>query len=926
MSWLSPFVFVSFVALISSTTQDFPLIEFFKSVVPNAKVPAELTGLKSKYLCSGGPTTNVEKCCNCHDKCLIEGSCCIDKLWNSTNPLPLEKYLNIFQQRFDDVSISCLPALPYASQYTQTFYSMVDKCNEDKAEQQDIQRCQNDEILNDFERVPVHGSDSKLYKNRYCARCNLIKQYRTVDLHLSCRGGPSEHKIVPFLPSGVTTTTTTRNPNENILDKFSGCTVSISKVGPCKSSNFPASTFKCKNLAFKKYCQMYKGKYGNDKNLHCHVCNNKGAFTEDILMNMATESCYLTLPGAKTTWSVTISFTSGTTKIKTSGQSSGNLYEYCRAGEMYSITEGKCIAFTCAPGYRVKGTECIQEINFQKSVLVTNPGFAACLIEPQANLYVVFPSNHQLVGVKKFEANFANYLRTPNTSFVVLNATNQLILKWKTPIKPPQNFSSIEKVLKNQSLSIWKYDIQVFISSVDITKVNQFYGFDLTRYYLGGKICADTQSYKIVDGHFTNQCEFKLSNKSNRLQQKDFILHQSFTKESTSSRLDHCKSFHLPQNCPRVEVSTNVTFNRSTNSIILHSIQNETVILNQTEFLPFNNQTFLICFVSNQRSLTNQNVYTWQEKLNVAEFYLSIILVIISIAFGFLFLITFVLFSELRNKGSTNVFFMSILILTNDITYIFAVFLGEKNSHACKILGMLLHFGLFLTGLWAFSLAFDLVTTFFRKRKNRSVVFVRKQFIFRVVVCVLVALLMIVICISLNETKTIDFKYGSNNICWIGNHFPRLYFYLLPTTFFFLVGIICLSSVLWHLYKQEKDQRKALKNSGRTNIDLVTICLKLFVLLGLAEAIGLVQIYKIDLSENEMIFNATFGFVYTILRSIRGTLVFWMYLGNEKTLTLYKKKISVAESETDTLKLTQISRLGISSVSNSPAPSLKTLT
>ena len=309
----------------------------------------------------------------------------------------------------------------------------------------------------------------------------------------------------------------------------------------------------------------------------------------------------------------------------------------------------------------------------------------------------------------------------------------------------------------------------------------------------------------------------------------------------------------------------------------------------------------------------------------MAEYYLSIILVLISITFAILFIITFTLFSELRNKGSINVFCMSMFILLSDVIYILALFLGERDSEACKVLGMLLHFALLMTGLWTISLGLDIVISFLRK--GCAVKFNRKQFIFRVVACVVLALSLMAICISLNETKTIDFKYGSNDICWIGNHFPRLFFYLIPTALFFLVGIICLSSVLWYLRKQEKDQRKTLKNSGRTNIDLVTVCLKLFVLLGLAEAIGLIQIYKTDLNEDEMIFNATFGFVYTIARSIRGSLVFWMYLGNAKTLTLFKKRLNYTENDSDALKLTQISRLGISSsATNSPATVPKTYT
>ena len=132
MSWLSKtysaiffcFFFLVFISFPECYCDEFPFLEFVKSVVPDARIPADLTTLQLKYLCyfNSGESRSYTNCCNCNDDCFIEGSCCIDKLWNSTTPLPLDKYLENFQQRFDDVSTRCLPALPSATQYIQTFY------------------------------------------------------------------------------------------------------------------------------------------------------------------------------------------------------------------------------------------------------------------------------------------------------------------------------------------------------------------------------------------------------------------------------------------------------------------------------------------------------------------------------------------------------------------------------------------------------------------------------------------------------------------------------------------------------------------------------------------------------------------------------------------------------------------------------------
>ena len=370
-------------------------------------------------------------------------------------------------------------------------------------------------------------------------------------------------------------------------------------------------------------------------------------------------------------------------------------------------------------------------------------------------------------------------------------------------------------------------------------------------------------------------------------------------------------------------------FDPITNQLELKTGQNETKILNHTQFVPIDNQTFYICtptFDDPQLLSTSQPItgflYDWQKPLNEAEYYISIVLVVISIIFELIFILTIALFRERRNKGSINVLCMVCIILTVDVTYLLAVTLGEHYSSACEVLGILLHLGLVLIGLWATSLALDIVSTFLRKRKSRGSRFEGKIFLVRLLACFLIAIALVGTCVALNERNIIDFKYGIDNICWIGGYYPRLYFYLIPTIVFFVIGVASLSSVLCHLYRQEKEQRESLKDSGRTNVDLVAISIKLLVLLGLAEVLGLIQIFKTNLTEDEIIVNSTFGFLYTIVRSIRGTLVFWLYLGNKKTWSLYKKTIKDSQhSDSDgPYKLTQLTRLaGGNSATSSPA-------
>jgi len=99
---------------------------------------------------------------------------------------------------------------------------------------------------------------------------------------------------------------------------------------------------------------------------------------------------------------------------------------------------------------------------------------------------------------------------------------------------------------------------------------------------------------------------------------------------------------------------------------------------------------------------------------------------------------------------------------------------------------------------------------------------------------------------------------------------------------------------MYHLYRKENNRRKQLRDSGRNEVNLVGIATKLIVLLGIVEIVGAIQIVKAHrLNENELIFNATFSLLYSLIRSLRGCLIFLLYLGNKKTLKIFRARFDL---------------------------------
>ena len=110
------------------------------------------------------------------------------------------------------------------------------------------------------------------------------------------------------------------------------------------------------------------------------------------------------------------------------------------------------------------------------------------------------------------------------------------------------------------------------------------------------------------------------------------------------------------------------------------------------------------------------------------------------------------------------------------------------------------------------------------------------------------------------------------------------------------MSLVFLALCFSHLFRQEKSQRKKLKNSGRPDLNLAQIMLKLVIVLGLTEIIGFIQIPRDNQKESNKIVNSLFAFLYTFLRSLRGVLVFFFYFGNEKVFIAVAPFSSIRKS------------------------------
>ena len=118
--------------------------------------------------------------------------------------------------------------------------------------------------------------------------------------------------------------------------------------------------------------------------------------------------------------------------------------------------------------------------------------------------------------------------------------------------------------------------------------------------------------------------------------------------------------------------------------------------------------------------------------------------------------------------------------------------------------------------------------------------------------------------------------YGKGNYCWISSFHARLVVYIVP-----FVIMNCGSSflVFVSMLQTKRERREIHKKIAKNGqISYSKMLIKLFLLLGTGELIGLAQIPNaLQRGELELLVNVIIGLLYNLLRSSRGIFMFALF-------------------------------------------------
>ena len=888
--------------------EPFPFEEFLLTAVPNdfniinTTFPTgeEIDYFKKFHLCE----YDEPGCCSCDEDCMQTKSCCIDKLWNISNPIPLNKYLKDFRQTVEQSKTkACLPAIAYKSvfDFKSSYYNMINSCI-DGFDTEISSKCFDDSTLEPLERVPVFGSDGELYKNSYCARCNDIQNFHTANYTILC-----------FQRSDNVSQTdgkvSTKSAKETLAN-FTGCQVSVEKqfnktsmLNECDENKLIRT---CPSSDSESMCQFYQAEVGNYHNIHCYACN--GEDLRNVLFPGI--KCHGKKPGGFFSWSLTINFGGGETQVAMNEFRGANIKEsfsVCESGEIFSLFDGTCKPFTCGVGFEKDGTNCVKIPDSE--VLISNPDFSRCLESQEMYLYMELINNSSNLTfiVELFEQDFNTSNETFKISYQNHNVT---IYQRLLPITTIQNFSTI--LMKN-SLHTWRFVSRYILSQTDSSSVHQSFILHLSDQFNGGKLCASAQRIETTEANFTSNCSF-VTNKTLHPYSTINLL-KSFSKDAVNEEIYSCKQFHLYSECRR-----EIIFDESFQVLANHSIQvrntvsKDTIIYNVDQYQPIENG---ISICENPEKIES---YKWLETINKIKYYISIIGTIISIFCHIFYIITYALFKALRNRGSLNVLAIVCALLLSDLLYLIAINVNE-DFNACKTIAIILHWSLLVVCMWSIIIAADITSSFLKNTVKPSANY-HHQFIKYLILSIIPSSIIILISVALNETQTISFGYGRNGVCWFGFFYPLLVSYMIPALIGYLFSVVCLCFIVYYLYRHEKQNARALKGSDRKDIRLSRIALKLVIVLGISEIIGVIQIYSLALSENEQKFNAAFSLIYDFSRSFRGMMICLIYLANKMTFALYKSLFRTPPNKEHSKKTTT-SYLTTNSCQSTPDVSVK---
>ena len=536
-----------------------------------------------------------------------------------------------------------------------------------------------------------------------------------------------------------------------------------------------------------------------------------------------------------------------------------SIFPSCKNG----LIRDKCLEFLCSYGYRKSDSKCIRKTNRIKKVSFHT--FLECLMSQSPSMFMEVKN---LSITKSFE-NFMS----ENYSFIPVNDLNILRVQ---PIKPLIKLNILELLndIKNQvkhSTAVTK----VYITSNDI-HFTALLGFDISSTFPNESLCANTILPDEKDIKLGENCSIHYLN--NTYEQGNYVswivLKMYKHRYVMQCKVSICQSFYhtVHQSCQLHTIINSYTI-RSNMFLNLNDSRRE---IPPEQYLPLPNGIAYCITSANEHE-------NWKVTIHKIESIITLIGLPISILCYVWITAVFLSNRQMRNVPRYNTVALCISLLFSDVLFILSLF-ADRHETLCKGIAVLLHWSLLHGYAWGVAIAFEVATKFRSSvaglRSNRSF----KRFSRYIAFSVSVATVIVSISLILNESNTVNFMYGGNGLRWIHNYYASVIGFIIPVAILTLITVTGLLFTVVKIRKEMKNINSVVtRTTGRVSV-ISKLALKLVIILGVIESIGFIR-----LTEKEEIFNEIFKFLYTLVRSFRGVLVWSILICTTKNIKKFHK-------------------------------------
>ena len=757
----------------------------------------------------------------------------------------------------------------------------------------DYHKCVNPPNDLNLNSLPVVGSDGFIYQNRYCAGCNSILNFETLNMTAEC-----DRKV--------------ENPkSSNVLDVYIGC-----KFNVWNRVEDPIDITTCDN----HHEILQDCRKGQEDTRECRLCQSYTAVTENNGTFYKNIHCQRQYEGYKAfqfkfvdkcldaedirpvftfkipRYSMYISFATEAQLRIADGEGDDNTdtTKTCPDNKIFDAFVQECILPVCGVGYIRSGSTCTKIKDkvdpgsaYSPVVLPDSLSNAErCLLSNANKLFFELDTTNA-VNVTLHFNNFVKKLKV--LSALPENCHLKVVEnRKKTSITfyADQIFASIALMSYNKiKQQLTNFNAVAYVSSVRHPYITDLYRMDLTRSFANDKTCMYTNFHPV---NISENCKLKTDNIS--YEKNEYVLLAKYEINGPSSGVIQaitCDEFYATLACPMRRVDD---YNIGSNNSVMDIKRNKTYKKHQYQLL---SNGVGVCIDGKTESLESKkpvgkSIPRWVEALMDVERIITLIGIALSFIGYIWTMVTYGTVRELRKTPGKNIICICLTLLIADMLVLITM-AARENYKACKVVGIVLHWALLSVQFWAAVIAFDILATFRSTSLSRNM-YSKKKLLSYMAFAWGIPTIAIIILVILDETGTLFMGYGSGKICWIASRYGRIGGFIAPFVLSIIFTTLTLSYTIHRIRTHTKKSKKLLKKSGGENFSLARMALKLVLLLGVIEVLGLIHLNPT--SDAFMAINAVCSLLYTVLRSFRGVFIWLLYIVTDRVFGIYRQRSS----------------------------------